>query len=132
MECNGIYVLYLISLMVIKIVAFKDSGRRQFVTQLADRGINARLVQVLARHKHLRKATLLSHKAGQHAPGNLNIIVSNRRFLSVIDGRDNRQSYRDQAAMADQKPFLNLQHFMDFLRLATISTDHLYQQYDST
>lgn len=26
---------------------------RQFVTQLADRGINARLVQVLARHKHL-------------------------------------------------------------------------------
>jgi integrase/recombinase XerD len=29
------------------------SGRRQFVTQLADRGINARLVQVLARHKHL-------------------------------------------------------------------------------
>jgi integrase/recombinase XerD len=29
------------------------SGSRQFVTQLADRGINARLVQVLARHKHL-------------------------------------------------------------------------------
>jgi len=29
------------------------SGRRQFVTQLADRGINARLVQVLARHWHL-------------------------------------------------------------------------------
>ena len=30
-----------------------DGGSRQFVTQLADRGINARLVQVLARHKHL-------------------------------------------------------------------------------
>jgi integrase/recombinase XerD len=29
------------------------SGRRQFITQLANRGINARLVQVLARHKHL-------------------------------------------------------------------------------
>ena len=34
--------------------ASSHSGRWQFVTQLADRGINARLVQVLARHKHLR------------------------------------------------------------------------------
>ena len=34
-------------------VASSHSGRRQFVTQLADRGIDARLVQVLARHKHL-------------------------------------------------------------------------------
>ena len=33
--------------------ASSHSGRRQFVTQLADRGINARLVQVSARHKHL-------------------------------------------------------------------------------
>ena len=33
--------------------ASSHSGRRQFVTQLADRGINARLVKVLARHKHL-------------------------------------------------------------------------------
>ena len=33
--------------------ASSHSGRRQFVTQLADQGINARLVQVLARHKHL-------------------------------------------------------------------------------
>ena len=33
--------------------ASSHSGSRQFVTQLADRGINARLVQVLARHKHL-------------------------------------------------------------------------------
>jgi len=33
--------------------ASSHSGRRQFVTQLAVRGINARLVQVLARHKHL-------------------------------------------------------------------------------
>ena len=33
--------------------ASSHTGRRQFVTQLADRGINARLVQVLARHKHL-------------------------------------------------------------------------------
>ena len=33
--------------------ASSHCGRRQFVTQLADRGINARLVQVLARHKHL-------------------------------------------------------------------------------
>ena len=33
--------------------ASSHSGRRQFVTHLADRGINARLVQVLARHKHL-------------------------------------------------------------------------------
>ena len=30
--------------------ASSHSGRRQFVTQLADRGINARLVQVLAKH----------------------------------------------------------------------------------
>jgi len=36
--------------------ASSHSGRRQFVTQLADRGINARLVQVLARHKHLSTA----------------------------------------------------------------------------
>ena len=28
-------------------------GRRQFVTNLADKGINARVVQALARHKHL-------------------------------------------------------------------------------
>ena len=33
--------------------ASSHSGRRQFVTQLADRGINARLVQFLAGHKHL-------------------------------------------------------------------------------
>ncbi|WP_083906761.1 tyrosine-type recombinase/integrase [Octadecabacter arcticus] len=29
------------------------SGRRQFVTELADKGVNARVVQALARHKHL-------------------------------------------------------------------------------
>ena len=33
--------------------ASSHSGRMQFVTQLADRGINAHLVQLLARHKHL-------------------------------------------------------------------------------
>jgi integrase/recombinase XerD len=33
--------------------ASSHSGRRQFVTRLADQGINARLVQSLARHKHL-------------------------------------------------------------------------------
>ena len=33
--------------------ASSHSGRRQFVTQLADKGINARVVQALARHKHL-------------------------------------------------------------------------------
>lgn len=33
--------------------ASSHSGRRQFVTELADKGVNARLVQVLARHKHL-------------------------------------------------------------------------------
>ena len=33
--------------------ASSHSGRRQFVTKLADQGINARLLQVLARHKHL-------------------------------------------------------------------------------
>mgnify|MGYP000539546480 CR=1 FL=1 len=33
--------------------ASSHSGRRQFVTKLADQGINARLVQTLARHKHL-------------------------------------------------------------------------------
>ena len=33
--------------------ASSHSGRRQFVTVLADQGINARLVQALARHKHL-------------------------------------------------------------------------------
>ena len=29
------------------------SSRRQFVTELADKGINARVIQALARHKHL-------------------------------------------------------------------------------
>jgi integrase/recombinase XerD len=33
--------------------ASSHSGRRQFVTELADKGINARVVQILARHKHL-------------------------------------------------------------------------------
>ena len=33
--------------------ASSHSGRRQFVTKLADQGINVRLVQSLARHKHL-------------------------------------------------------------------------------
>ncbi len=33
--------------------ASSHSGRRQFVTVLADKGINARVVQLLARHKHL-------------------------------------------------------------------------------
>lgn len=33
--------------------ASSHSGRRQFLTELADRGINARVIQVLARHKHL-------------------------------------------------------------------------------
>ena len=34
-------------------VASSHGGRKQFVAQLADRGINAKLVQALARHKHL-------------------------------------------------------------------------------
>ena len=33
--------------------ASSHSGRRQFDTELADKGINARVVQILARHKHL-------------------------------------------------------------------------------
>jgi len=33
--------------------ASSHSGRRQFLTQLADKGINMRVVQALARHKHL-------------------------------------------------------------------------------
>lgn len=33
--------------------ASSHSGRRQFLTELADKGINARVIQVLARHKHL-------------------------------------------------------------------------------
>lgn len=33
--------------------ASSHSGRRQFITALADKGINARVVQALARHKHL-------------------------------------------------------------------------------
>lgn len=33
--------------------ASSHSGRRQFVTELADKGINPRVVQRLARHKHL-------------------------------------------------------------------------------
>ena len=33
--------------------ASSHSGRRQFVTALADKGVNARVVQALARHKHL-------------------------------------------------------------------------------
>ena len=33
--------------------ASSHSGRRQFVTNLADEGTNARVVKALARHKHL-------------------------------------------------------------------------------
>lgn len=33
--------------------ASSHSGRRQFVTELADKGLNARVVQALARHRHL-------------------------------------------------------------------------------
>ena len=33
--------------------ASSHSGRRQFVTELAGKGVNARVVQALARHKHL-------------------------------------------------------------------------------
>jgi integrase/recombinase XerD len=33
--------------------ASSHSGRRQFVTELADKGVNTRVVQALARHKHL-------------------------------------------------------------------------------
>jgi integrase/recombinase XerD len=33
--------------------ASSHSGRRQFVSNLADMGINARVVQALARHKNL-------------------------------------------------------------------------------
>jgi integrase/recombinase XerD len=33
--------------------ASSHSGRRQYITMLADKGINARVVQALARHKHL-------------------------------------------------------------------------------
>ena len=33
--------------------ASSHSGRRQFVTELADKGVNARVVQAFARHKHL-------------------------------------------------------------------------------
>jgi integrase/recombinase XerD len=33
--------------------ASSHSGRRQFVTELADKGINPRVIQALARHKHL-------------------------------------------------------------------------------
>jgi integrase/recombinase XerD len=33
--------------------ASSHSGRRQFVTTLADKGINPRVVQVLVRHRHL-------------------------------------------------------------------------------
>jgi len=33
--------------------ASSHSGRRQFLTELGDKGVNARVIQVLARHKHL-------------------------------------------------------------------------------
>ncbi len=33
--------------------ASSHSGRRQFVTELADKGISARVIQALVRHKHL-------------------------------------------------------------------------------
>jgi integrase/recombinase XerD len=38
--------------------ASSHSGRRQFVTELADKGINARVVQALARHKFLNTTML--------------------------------------------------------------------------
>ena len=33
--------------------ASSHSGRRQFITELADKGVNTRVVQVLSLHKHL-------------------------------------------------------------------------------
>ena len=33
--------------------ASSHSGRRQFLTELGDKGVNVRVIQVLARHKHL-------------------------------------------------------------------------------
>jgi len=33
--------------------ASSHSGRRQFLTELGDKGVNARVIQALARHKHL-------------------------------------------------------------------------------
>ena len=33
--------------------ASSHSGRRQFLTELADKGVNVRVIQALARHKHL-------------------------------------------------------------------------------
>jgi integrase/recombinase XerD len=38
--------------------ASSHSGRRQFVTELADKGVNARVVQALARHKNLNTTML--------------------------------------------------------------------------
>jgi len=38
--------------------ASSHSGRRQFVTELADKGVNARVVQALARHKFLNTTML--------------------------------------------------------------------------
>ena len=34
--------------------ASSHSGRRQFLTELADKGINVRVIQALARHKDIR------------------------------------------------------------------------------
>ena len=38
--------------------ASSHSGRRQFLTELGDKGVNARVIQVLARHKHLSTTQL--------------------------------------------------------------------------
>jgi integrase/recombinase XerD len=35
--------------------ASSHSGRRQFLTELADKGINVRVIQALARHKDMSK-----------------------------------------------------------------------------
>ena len=38
--------------------ASSHSGRRQFVTGLADKGINPRVIQILCRHKSLQTTSL--------------------------------------------------------------------------
>jgi integrase/recombinase XerD len=89
--------------------ASSHSGRRQFVTQLADRGINARLVQVLARHKHLSTTQ-------RYIDVNENALRNAVELLNFKNWRQKRRALNRQwvQKLYHQKPIQYLFLLLDF------------------